>query len=153
MSSTSPSLEARLFAWPRGKAAQLLPMMKFILPLALAAALLTGCAAIQKAEHDSTEKMLAAAGFKILPANTPQRQTALAQLKPYTVSRQFRGDKVYYVYPDNNGNFAYIGDQAAYSAYQNLAVQQQISDQNMMAAQMMDMPGPGVWPGWGYWGY
>jgi len=32
-------------------------------------------------------------------------------------------------------------------------VQQQISDQNLMAAQMMDMPGPGMWPGWGYWGY
>jgi hypothetical protein len=77
----------------------------------------------------------------------------LAQLKPYTISRQFRGDKVYYVYPDTVGNFAYIGDQAAYSAYQQLVVQQQISDQNMMAAQMMEMPGPGMWPGWGYWGY
>ena len=127
--------------------------MKTILPLVLAAALLTGCAAIQKAERKGTEQQLAAAGFKILPANTPQRQSALAQLKPYTISRQFRGDKVYYVYPDTEGNFAYIGDQAAYSAYQQLVVQQQISDQNMMAAQMMEMPGPGMWPGWGYWGY
>lgn len=127
--------------------------MKMILPLAVAAALLTGCAAIDKAERKGTEQMLAAAGFKVLPANTPQRQAALTQLKPYTISRQFRGDKVYYVYPDLVGNFAYIGDQAAYSEYQQLTVQQQISDQNMMAAQMMDMPGPGVWPGWGYWGY
>lgn len=127
--------------------------MKLILPLAIATALLAGCAAIDKAESKGTEQMLAAAGFKVLPANTPQRQAALAQLKPYVISRQFRGDKVYYVYPDSNGDYAYVGDQAAYSAYQNLAVQQQISDQNMMAAQMMDMPGPGVWPGWGYWGY
>ena len=125
--------------------------MKTILPFALAAALLAGCAAIEKAERKGTEQQLAAAGFKVLPANTPQRQSALAQLKPYTISRQFRGDKVFYVYPDTEGNFAYIGDQAAYSAYQKLVVQQQISDQNMMAAQMMDMPG--VWPGWGYWGY
>lgn len=127
--------------------------MKSFLPLALAAALLTGCAAIQKAERRDTEQMLAAAGFKVLPANTPQRQTALAQLTPYKISRQIRGDKVFYVYPDPDGEFAYIGDQTAYSAYQNLMVQQQISDQNMMAAQMMEMPGPGVWPGWGYWGY
>ena len=96
---------------------------------------------------------LAAAGFKVLPANTPERQTALTQLKPYTISRQIRGDKVFYVYPDPDGDFAYIGDQAAYAAYQQLVVQQQISDQNLMAAQMMDMPGPGMWPGWGYWGY
>ena len=125
--------------------------MKLILPLVLAAALLPGCAAIEKAERKGTEQMLAAAGFKVLPADTPQRQSALAQLKPYTISRQIRGNQVYYVYPDADGNFAYVGDQNAYSKYQNLVVQQQISDQNMMAAQMMEMPG--VWPGWGYWGY
>ena len=130
-----------------------LRFMKTILPLALAAALLTGCAAIDKAERKGTEQQLAAAGFKVLPANTPERQTALTQLKPYTISRQIRGDKVFYVYPDPDGDFAYIGDQAAYAAYQQLIVQQQISDQNLMAAQMMDMPGPGMWPGWGYWGY
>jgi hypothetical protein len=130
-----------------------LRFMKTILPLALAAALLTGCAAIDKAERKGTEQQLAAAGFKVLPANTPERQTALTQLKPYTISRQIRGDKVFYVYPDPDGDFAYIGDQAAYAAYQQLVVQQQISDQNLMAAQMMDMPGPGMWPGWGYWGY
>lgn len=127
--------------------------MKNLLSLAVVAALLTGCAAIEKAERKSTEQQLAAAGFKVLPANNPQRQAALAQLKPYTISRQIRGDKVFYVYPDPDGDFAYIGDQSAYSAYQQLVLQQQISDQNMMAAQMMEMPGPGMWPGWGYWGY
>ena len=49
------------------------------------------------------------------------------------------------------GNFAYIGDQAAYSKYQNIVVQQQIADSNLMAAQMSTIPG--VWGGWGYWGY
>ena len=127
--------------------------MKKILPLtlAVAVAVIAGCAAIQKAEHKSTEQLLAASGFKVLPANTPQRQATLAQLKPYTISREIRGNKVFYVYPDPKGTYAYIGDQTAYSAYQNLVVQQQISDQNMMAAQMAQMPG--AWGGWGYWGY
>lgn len=127
--------------------------MKNLLPLtlAVAVALVTGCAAIQKAEHKSTEQLLAAAGFKVLPVNTPQRQAAVAQLKPYTISREVRDNTVYYVYPDSNGSFVYIGNQTAYSAYQNLLVQQQISDQNMMAAQMSQMAGP--WGGWGYWGY
>jgi hypothetical protein len=44
-----------------------------------------------------------------------------------------------------------VGDQAAYAKYQGLVVQQQISDQNLMAAQMETMPG--MWGGWGYWGY
>jgi len=128
-------------------------MMKFILPLILVAALLTGCAAIQKAEHKSTEQMLAAAGFKALPADTPNKQTALAQLKPYTVQRQIRSGQVYYVYPDSKGEFAYIGDQNAYSKYQSLVTQEQISDQNLMAAQMESMPEVGMWTGWGYYGY
>jgi hypothetical protein len=125
--------------------------MKTLLPLALAAALLTGCAAIEKAERGSTEAMLSAAGFNVLPASTPERQASLAQLKPYVISRQFRGGQAFYVYPDAQGGFAYIGNQAAYDRYQNLMVQQQISDQNMMAAQMASMPG--MWGGWGYYGY
>lgn len=125
--------------------------MKKLIPLALAASLLVGCAAIQRAERDSTEKLLAAAGFKVLPVDTPQRQAAVAKLKPYTISRQIRGGKVFYAYPDDQQNFVEIGDQAAYSKYQNLVVQQQISDQNLMAAQMQSMPG--MWGGWGYWGY
>ena len=127
--------------------------MKLILPLLLASALLTGCALIDKAESKSTEQTLAAAGFKAMPADNAQRQAALAQLKPYTISRQFRGNQVYYVYPDSKGNFAYIGDQTAYAAYQKLVTQQEISQENLMAAEMAEMPGPGVWPGWGYWGY
>ena len=125
--------------------------MKTLLPLAVAATFLVGCAAIEKAERKGTEQMLAAAGFNVLPANTPQRQASLAELKPYVISRQFRGGQAVYVYPDAEGSFAYIGDQAAYDRYQNLVVQQQISDQNLMAAQMASMPG--MWGGWGYWGY
>lgn len=125
--------------------------MKKLLPLALAAAFLVGCAAIQRAERNQTEQLLAASGFKVLPADTPQRQTAVTQLKPYTLSRQIRSNNVYYIYPDDQGNFLYVGDQDAYSKYQNLVVQQQISDQNLMAAQMQTMPG--MWGGWGYWGY
>lgn len=125
--------------------------MKTLLPLALAAVFLTGCAAIERAEHDSTEQLLAAAGFNVLPADNAQRQAALAQLKPFTLSRQARGGQMLYVYPDTDNNLVYVGNQAAYDRYQNLVVQQQISNQNLMAAQMASMPG--MWGGWGYWGY
>jgi hypothetical protein len=133
-----------------GKAAKL-NLMKSILPFALAAALLTGCAAIERADHNATEQLLTAAGFKVLPANTPDRQAKMAELKPYTIARQIRGNNVYYIYPDDQNNFVLVGDQAAYSKYQSLLVQQQISNQNLMAAQMETMPG--MWGGWGYYGY
>lgn len=125
--------------------------MKRFLPITLAAALLAGCATIQRMESDNTEQLLSAAGFRILPVNTPEKQAAIAQLKPYTISRQFRGDTVYYVYPDDQRNFVCIGGQQAYSRYQNLVVQQQLTDQNLMAAQMAAMPG--MWGGWGCWDY
>ncbi len=125
--------------------------MKALLPLTLALALLTGCAAIERAENNSNEQLLAAAGFNAVPANTPKRQQTLATLKPYTIQREIRGNSVMYVYADPKNNLAYIGDQAAYSKYQNLVVQQQIANQNLMAAQMESMPG--AWGGWGYYGY
>lgn len=125
--------------------------MKTLVPLALAAALLTGCAAIQRAETKSTEQLLSAAGFKVLPADTPQKQAKLAELTPNKIARQIRGNNVYYLFPDDQNQFVMVGDQAAYSKYQNLVVQQQIADQNLMAAQMETMPG--MWGGWGYWGY
>ena len=125
--------------------------MKTFLPLALAAALLTGCAAIERADHNATEQLLTAAGFKVLPANTPDRQAKMAELKPYTIARQIRGNNVYYIYQDDQINFVLVGDQAAYTKYQSLVVQQQISNQNLMAAQMETMPG--MWGGWGYYGY
>ena len=125
--------------------------MKTLLPLALAASLLTGCAAIQRAETKSTEQLLSAAGFKVLPADTLQKQAKLADLTPNKIARQIRGNNVYYLFPDDQNQFVMVGDQAAYSKYQSLLVQEQISNQNLMAAQMETMPG--MWGGWGYWGY
>jgi hypothetical protein len=75
----------------------------------------------------------------------------MAELKPYTIARQIKGDKVFYIYPDDQNNFVLVGDQAAYSKYQALLVQEQISNQNLMAAQMETMPG--MWGGWGSYGY
>jgi hypothetical protein len=56
--------------------------MKTLLPLALAAVFLAGCAAIERAEKNSTEQLLSAAGFRILPADTPQKQANITLLNP-----------------------------------------------------------------------
>jgi hypothetical protein len=121
-------------------------------PLATLALLLAlgGCAAIEKANRANTERLLSAAGFRIVPANNPEREKSLANLVPYTVTRKFRGDEVVYVYGDPEQNLAYLGDQAAYSAYRNLELQQEIADENMSAAQL-NMSAASQWNDWPVW--
>jgi hypothetical protein len=63
---------------------------------------------------------LVAAGFRMVPANTPERQTALRQLPPQQFVRKLRGDKVVFVYADPaNCNCLYAGNVTAYSTYQS----------------------------------
>jgi len=44
--------------------------------------------------------------------------------------------KVFYVYKDENKGVAYIGREAEYQRYQQLAVQQQIAQERYMAAEL-----------------
>ena len=61
---------------------------------------------------------LLASGFKMVPANTPERQTALRQLPPQKVVRQVRNDKVIFVYADPASCAClYVGNATAYGAY------------------------------------
>jgi hypothetical protein len=64
--------------------------MKFLLPLIVL--LFPGCAAIEQADRSNTEKLLAAAGFKVLPANTTERQLSLEAARPYKVERKLKGE-------------------------------------------------------------
>jgi hypothetical protein len=44
--------------------------------------------------------------------------------------------KVFYVYKDEKAGVAYIGREAEYQRYQQLAIQQQIAQDQYMAAEM-----------------
>ncbi|MFZ5450557.1 MAG: hypothetical protein ACOZF2_01600 [Thermodesulfobacteriota bacterium] len=106
-----------------------------ILVLALA-----GCAVVktvQKNEAADKEQLLAAAGFKVKLADTPQKMThlqALPQRKMFTKERQ---GKVYYLYADPlNCKCLYVGDQAAYQRFQQMQEERQIVAQERMAAEM-----------------
>jgi hypothetical protein len=57
---------------------------------------LSACAA----QVQNKEDMLAAAGFKAVPANTPQRQASLAKLPPHRFVHQMRNNTMIYVYAD-----------------------------------------------------
>jgi hypothetical protein len=78
----------------------------------------------------SKENMLTAAGFKLRPINTPQRQAALQQLPPHKFSRKVNDGRVFYVYPDPTVcGCLYVGDQTAYTTYRNNVFQKNLADE------------------------
>jgi hypothetical protein len=97
------------------------------------------------------EDMLAAVGFTLVPANTPQRQAALTTLPPHKFSRQVRNGNVVYTYADPTiCNCLYVGNQAAYGRYRENVFQKHLADEQQMTAQMYQMDW-GPWgPGWYY---
>ena len=95
------------------------------------------------------EDMLAAAGFTLVPANTPQRQAALKTLPPHKFVHQVRNNVVVFTYADPTiCDCLYVGDQAAYDRYRQNVFVKNIADEQQMTAQMNQMDW-GPWgPGW-----
>ena len=102
--------------------------------------LVTGCASTKQKERES---LLSAAGFKMVPADTPQQQAHLQTLPAGKVSMTRRDGKTYFVYPDPAHNVLYVGNQAQYDQYQNLRVKNQMSQEQLSAAELNTDWGPG----------
>jgi hypothetical protein len=97
---------------------------------------LAGCAG----DVQGTEHMLAASGFAMEPANTPQTQNELALLPPHQLvlrSTGAPGEAQTYAYADPDiCHCLWVGNAQNYQYFEHLLVQQQIANQNMEAAQM-----------------
>jgi hypothetical protein len=118
----------------------------FLIMLA-GAILLAGCAGMGSA---NTEALLTAAGFRARTPQTPKQQQIYATLPPYQVERAtVPGKGVFYVYKDEKSGMAYIGREQEYQRYQQLAIQQQIA-QNQIAAAEMERAA--AWQWYGAWG-
>ncbi len=111
------------------------------------AILLAGCASMGSA---NTTSLLTAAGFRARTPQTPRQQQMYAALPPYQVQRAtVPGKGVFYVYKDQNAGLAYIGREAEYQRYQQLAIQQQIAQNYYTAAEMERAA---AWQWYGAWG-
>ena len=86
----------------------------------------------------TTEKtdLLTAAGFKLLTADTPEKQELLNTLPKSQLSLITWKGKSFYVQPAAASNQAYVGTPTEYQAYQQLRLAKQMSNDNLMAAQM-----------------
>ncbi len=121
-------------------------------PLALTAVLaVAACESPQQRVTDK-EDNLAAAGFIVRPANTPERQAMLNRLPPHHFVQRMHGDTVHYVYADPLVcDCLYVGTQQVYNQYRLHVQQQKLADEQEMTAQMYS-DGAWDWGGWGPWG-
>lgn len=118
-----------------------------IFAVAAAALFMAGCAEMGAT---NTTALLSAAGFRARTPQTPQQQQIYAALPPYHVERAtVKGKGVFYVYKDEKAGLAYVGREPEYQRYQQLAVQQQIAQDQYMAAEMQS---DAAWQWYGAWG-
>ena len=118
--------------------------------LALAAIIaFVGCATTNQA----TENMAVAAGFQLITPKNANQESILQSLPPGKVTPIQHEGKQYYVLPDAPNNQAYVGGPKQYQAYQQLRLAKQMSNENLMAAQMNAQAAAwNSWGGWGAWG-
>jgi hypothetical protein len=119
-------------------------MLALAAGMAMLLAVATGCSTTKQ-----TENLLSAAGFKMMPATTPQQQAHLKTLPPHKVTMVVRDGKTYFVFPDVKQQVLYVGQQAQYNAYQKLRVQQQLAEEQAQPAEGYTA---GAWAPWGDWG-
>jgi hypothetical protein len=112
-----------------------------------AALFLAGCASMTSA---NTESLLSAAGFRVRTPETPKQQQIYAALTPYKVQRATVKGNVFYVYKDEKAGVAYVGREQEYQRYQQLAIQQQIAQNQIMAAEMEQQAALDWYGGFGF---
>jgi hypothetical protein len=122
-----------------------------LLALLLGIAALSACETQQQRVSDR-EDNLAAAGFIIRPANTPERQAMLTRLPAHKFVMRQNGDTIHYVYADPLVcGCLYVGTQQAYDQYKANQLQKNLADEQAMSAQMYS-DAAWNWESWGPWG-
>jgi len=93
--------------------------------LLIAAAILTatGCASLRQKDAASTEELLAAAGFQMRPADTPERLANLKSMPSRKVVARSKDGTVVYTYADPDWcQCLYVGGPEEYAAYGRLTL-------------------------------
>ena len=93
------------------------------------------CASSQESQRLNTERLLAAAGFKMGLADTPEKLAQLKKLPQRKVIPQGQGDNLQYIYADAEYcKCAYEGNEAAYEKYQKLTAKKQVDEEERREA-------------------
>jgi len=116
------------------------------LPVLAAAFLgLTGCTTMETA---NTKSLLIQAGFHVRTPDTAKHKEIYASLTPYQMHKATVNGKVFYVFKDEKEGVAYVGREAEYQRYRDLAVAQKVRQEYYMAMEM-ERAAAYRWYGWG----
>jgi hypothetical protein len=128
------------------------PRILLLAIVALACCLLAGCVNLQMKKAMDTERLMSAAGFYMKLADTPAKLKHLASLKPQRkIVTHVKGGQNVYVYADAKFcKCLYAGNQAAFEAFQKLAVDKEMADQVAAAERTADEASLN-WHMWGPW--
>jgi hypothetical protein len=106
---------------------------------------LASCQTIRNEEAQSTEQVLAAAGFHMKEATTPQQLANLQAMTQRKIVIHNQNGQMRYVYADAEGcKCVYVGGEKNYDKFQELSLRQQIAEENLDASLDWGMWGP--WP-------
>lgn len=109
-------------------------------------ALIAGCQAIERSEAEDTEQLLAAAGFHMKEATTPEQVANLEKLTQRKVVVHQQDGQPRYVYADaQDCKCVYVGDEDNYDEYQRLTTKEEIAEENEEASLDWGMWGPYPW--------
>ena len=107
-----------------------------------------GCAS----EVMDTERLLAAAGFQMRLADSPEREAQVAKLSQRKLVPHSQNGSLRYVYADSKYcKCVYVGTEEAYQRYERFALKQRIANTQLQAAQM-NADASMNWGMWGPWG-
>jgi hypothetical protein len=111
-------------------------------------ALTVSCTETQR-QTQHREKLLIAAGFKVIAPRTAAQQQKLRALPSDRVTLVRKDGKTYYVFPDAANNQAYVGGPTQYQAYQQIRTAIQFKKESLEAAGFGEEADWGTWGGWG----
>ena len=109
---------------------------------------LLGCATMERDNAVDQERILTAAGFKMIPADTPDKRNKLALLPQKQIITRDRNGKTVFLFADSSGcQCLYVGNEKAFQNYQTLWVQHNIAEQQFSNVET----GRGQDSDWGFW--
>jgi hypothetical protein len=104
---------------------------------------LPGCATIERSNAMDKQRLLAAAGFRMKPADTPERFSQIQGLPQRKLTRVPAGSELRFVYADSTYcKCLYVGTEGAYDRYQELAIEKEVSDEQLEASMNWDAWNP-----------
>ena len=122
----------------------MLSIMKKLLFLFIASLFLASCAGLGSS---NTERLLSASGFQPKKPTTAKQTEIYDSMEPYKLYNKEIDGKMLYGYKNPKDGVVYVGGTKEHEQYQKYAVEQQIAQDQRVAAEMQMEAAYG----WGSW--